>query len=128
EPFIFKLHSRHGGQLAGVGFFLRYTRLPVSMAWEAFGLRNGAGSLSQMRLRIQRYRRATTTSYEDYEIGCIMLSRPFFLADVDRFDAPEWHPNIQAGRAYRLDVEPGRSLWARLEALLGVGSNRADSD
>src|SRR5437016_2206724 len=81
EPFIFKLHSRHGGQLAGLGFFLRYTRLPVSMAWEAFGIKNGASSLSQMRHLIQRYRRAPTTSYQDYEIGCIMLSRPVILAD-----------------------------------------------
>jgi putative restriction endonuclease len=67
-----------------------------------------------------------TTGYQDYEIGCIMLSHPIFLAEADRFPAPEWHPNIQAGRTYRLDEEPGLSLWAWLEALIRSDSARAD--
>lgn len=124
EPFIFKLHSRHGGQVAGCGFFLRYTRLPVSMAWEAFGLKNGAVSLSEMRRRIEHYRRTAAPAYADYEIGCIMLSSPVFLAEADRFSLPEWQPNIQTGRTYRLDLEPGRSLWGRLEAHVALATGR----
>jgi putative restriction endonuclease len=125
EPFIFKLRTRDGGQAAGLGFFLRYTRLPVSMAWEAFGRKNGASSLVQMRQRIERYRRTASPTYQDYEIGCVMLANPIFFAETDRFQLPDWPANIQVGRTYRLDVEPGRSLWARLEALTATTPNRS---
>lgn len=115
EPFIFKAHARDGGQAVGVGFFVRYTPLPVSMAWEAFGIKNGATSLLQMRERIRRYRRPTTDAFEDYVIGCIILSQPLFFAPSDRFMLTEWAPNIQTGRSYNLAEEPGRSLWLQFE-------------
>jgi putative restriction endonuclease len=124
EPFIFKLRTRDGGQAAGLGFFLRYTRLPVSMAWEAFERKNGAGSLVQMRQRIERYRPTASPTYQDYEIGCVMLANPIFFAEADRFNLPEWPRNVQAGKRYRLDVEPGRALWARLETLTATAFNR----
>ena len=43
EPFLFKLHSPRN-VIAGGGFFLRFLRLPVSLAWDAFGEGNGARS------------------------------------------------------------------------------------
>ena len=43
ELFLFKLHApRHS--LVGGGFFAHATRLPVSLAWAAFGEANGATS------------------------------------------------------------------------------------
>jgi len=135
EPFLFKLHARYGGRVAGIAFFLRYTTLPVSMAWEAFGEKNGAASLAEMRQRIERYRRSGPPRFQDYEIGCIMLAQPIFFAEADRFDPPEWLPSIQTGRGYRLDTEVGRVLWSRVEGalagarakgpLIGVAEERA---
>ena len=35
EPFLFKLHSPENF-IVGGGFFVRYSALPASLAWEAF--------------------------------------------------------------------------------------------
>jgi len=43
-----------------------------------------------------------------------------FLEERDWLEAPEWKPNIQRGRGYLLDEEPGRSLWAQCEHLLAL--------
>src|SRR5215472_18169730 len=51
EPFLFKLHSPRN-RIVGVGFFARQVTLPVSVAWEAFGRKNGAESLLEMRKRV----------------------------------------------------------------------------
>ncbi len=41
EPFLFKLHVPHHF-IAGGGFFAYSTLMPVSLACEAFGVKNGA--------------------------------------------------------------------------------------
>ncbi len=120
EPFIFKLHSKQGGLAAGIAFFVKYIELPVSLAWDYFGLANGASSLAEMRARIERYRRARPDPLEDYRVGCVMLSDPVFFDTVDRFPVPDWHPNIQVGRRYSLVDEPGASLWARVQRLISA--------
>jgi putative restriction endonuclease len=116
EPFLFKLHSPRS-KIVGGGFFAHYSRLPVSLAWEAFGTKNGAPSLDEMRRRVERYRRISVSSYQDYEIGCILLEQPFFLEDLLWLDAPDWKAPIQRGRRYLLDEEPGQSLWTSIEQL-----------
>ncbi len=40
EPFLFKLHSPLNF-IVGGGFFVHSTNLPVSLAWSAFGIKNG---------------------------------------------------------------------------------------
>ncbi len=119
EPFLFKLHSpRH--RIVGVGFFARHVTLPVSVAWEAFGLKNGALSLIEMRRRVEKYRGVASATV-DYEIGCIMLEQPAFFEDGDWIDVPDWKMNIQTGRGYRLDEQPGLALWQRVQGLLAIG-------
>jgi len=56
EPFLFKLHSPDDF-IVGGGFFLHHTPMQVSVAWEAFGEKNGAASYAEMRRRIAKYRR-----------------------------------------------------------------------
>ena len=41
EVFLFKLKSPENA-VAGSGFYLHYSELPPSMAWDAFGEENGA--------------------------------------------------------------------------------------
>lgn len=36
EPFLFKLKAPHNA-IAGGGFFVRYTRLPLTLMWDVFG-------------------------------------------------------------------------------------------
>ncbi len=111
EPLLFKLHAPESF-IVGGGFFVRWSPLPCSMAWEVFGQKNGAASLGEMRRRIQRYRRAPASS-EDYEVGCIVLTQPFFFDRADWFPPPEdFHPNVQTGKRYDLSAPPhGTRLW-----------------
>jgi putative restriction endonuclease len=113
EPLLFKLHSPDN-YIVGGGFFAYWTKLPVSLAWEAFLLKNGAASISEMRKRIERYRRVKPSQHEDYEIGCILLEQPFFFGQDEWLPVPEWQPNIVRGKTYDLTVEPGRSLWEQV--------------
>jgi putative restriction endonuclease len=77
EPLLFKL-KRDRNAIAGGGFFEHYTELPISLAWEAFGIKNGAPSLESVRESIARLRRERPGPWSDYTIGCILLTEPFF--------------------------------------------------
>jgi putative restriction endonuclease len=120
ELFLFKLHSPRN-YIVGGGLFAHWSRLPISMAWEAFGIANGAVSLAQMRARVEHYRRRMDDQYADYPIGCILLEQPFFLSEDQWVAVPhDWSPNIVQGRGYDLTVEPGLTLWARLQNARGA--------
>jgi hypothetical protein len=45
EPLLFKLHSPRNF-IVGGGFFTKFVRLPLSLAWETFGEGNGVRSLA----------------------------------------------------------------------------------
>ena len=68
ELFLFKLHSPRD-YIVGGGVFARASILPVSLAWSAFGVHNGAASLDEMRRRISFYRREPADPRQDYMIG-----------------------------------------------------------
>lgn len=110
ELFLFKLHSPDH-YIVGGGFFSHWTRLRISLAWEAFDIKNGARSLAEMRQRVERYRRIKPSPHEDYEIGCILLQQPFFFPRDDWLQVPAWRQPIVRGKTYDLKTEPGRSLW-----------------
>ena len=122
ELFLFKLHSPRNF-IVGGGFFAHFTKLPVSIAWDAFGEANGARSLVEMRARIERYRKAPARPQDDYTIGCILLEQPFFLPETDWIPAPaDWHPNIVQGKTYDASTEAGRRLWSQVEEALRAQS------
>src|SRR3974390_864123 len=78
ELFLFKLHAPDNF-IVGGGIFAYANVLPCSLAWEAFGTANGATSLFEMRTRIVRYRRSEVDNRGDFQIGCRILTQPFFL-------------------------------------------------
>jgi len=109
EPFLFKLHSPLN-YIAGGGFFAHSTILPISLAWQAFEKKNGANSFSEMRRLIERNRRQGTTS-EDYKIGCIILTQPFFFNREEWVSIPpDFSLNIP-GKTYDLTEGHGLRLW-----------------
>ena len=58
ELFLFKLHSpRHF--IVGGGVFAHASLLPLSLAWESFGISNGADTLIEMRRRIDAAKAST---------------------------------------------------------------------
>jgi len=115
ELFLFKLHSPRDF-IVGGGFFAHSSLMPISLAWSAFGLGNGATSLAEMRQRALHYRRTETDSREDFTIGCILLTEPFFLPEERWVPVPgNWKPNIVQGRGYDLSVEPGATLIRQIQ-------------
>ncbi|WP_018866220.1 MULTISPECIES: HNH endonuclease [unclassified Thioalkalivibrio] len=98
DLFLFKLHSPYNA-IAGGGFFVRSTSLPVRLAWEAFGPMNGVDSLSEFRTRIAHYRRKETAGTT--EIGCNILAHPFFFEEYDWIPQPgSWSKNIVTAKTY----------------------------
>jgi putative restriction endonuclease len=124
EPLLFKL-KHPANAIAGGGFFQSYTQLPISMAWDAFGVKNGAASLQEVRERIVRLRQGGTEWYEDFQIGCILLVEPFFWPEKLWIPQPDdFSRNIVRGRGYDLSTPTGQRLWRdvaeRLEGTRGI--------
>jgi putative restriction endonuclease len=119
ELFLFKLHSPNN-YIVGGGFFAHDSVLPISLAWEAFGVSNGARTLSEMRTRVAKYRKQSEdTRTSDYQIGCILLEQPFFLPNNAWIPVPsDWSANIVQGKGYDLSKDPGISLWQKLQSSL----------
>ena len=119
EPFLFKLHSPNDF-IVGGGFFVHWTPLPLSLAWETFGEKNGAASLEEMAGRIKRYaRQLNLQALHQHNIGCIVLTAPFFLKRSEWLPIPQdWQPNIVQGKAYSLEDGRGRELWGKIKAKL----------
>ncbi|MFC2051269.1 HNH endonuclease [Chloroflexota bacterium] len=118
ELFLFKLHSPND-YIVGGGFYAHSSLLSISLAWESFGISNGAQNLSEMRTRVAKYRRQDELRTADYTIGCILLEQPFFFRESDWIPIPsDWKYNIVSGRRYDLSVEPGLSLWKQLHMMM----------
>jgi putative restriction endonuclease len=118
DLFLFKLHSPRNF-IVGGGVFAHWSSLPVSLAWEAFGEKNGVASLEQMRTRLAKYRHEVEDPRVDHLVGCILLEQPFFLRGSEWIPAPEdWKPNIVQGKGYDSAKEEGHRVWQQLTAIM----------
>ncbi len=128
EPFLFKLHSPRN-YIVGGGFFAHATLLPMSLAWESFGVKNGATSAEEMRRRIEKYRRADPDPLADYTVGCVLLQSPFFLEERDWIPVPPgFSLNIVQGKTYDTMENTGRTLWERVEPFIRTARNDGPSE
>jgi putative restriction endonuclease len=135
QPLLFKLKSPYNA-IAGGGFFKHYTELPLSRAWEAFGIKNGAASHNDVWRGITRLRRETPRPWDDPVIGCVMLAEPFFWPEELWIrELPGWQKNIQRGRGYDLREPAGKRIWELVTERLrtipvsrGAGQENATPD
>lgn len=126
ELFLFKLHAPHNF-IVGGGVFSHASLLPLSLAWEAFGEKNGVSSASEMRRRISRYR-AGDDPRLDATIGCRILTSPFFWARDSWIPVPEsWSRNTVVGRGYNTDDSDGAKLWRAVLERRSIASPTATS-
>ncbi len=128
ELFLFKLHSPKN-YIVGGGIFAHSSILPISLAWESFGISNGAQDFIQMRNRVAKYRKEKEDRLSDYFIGCILLEQPFFFPENQWIPVPsDWSPSIVQGKGYDLTTEPGLSLWNRLKDRVSVANAFSDEN
>jgi putative restriction endonuclease len=116
-PFLFKL-KRPYNHIAGGGFFVTYSSLPLSLAWEVFGQKNGCVSLDELRALIAPL---TTNRRGDGPIGCNVLANPFFF-DKGAWlaDLPDWSSNIVRGRMYDTTESAGQDIWSNVQQCMKV--------
>jgi putative restriction endonuclease len=123
ELFLFKLHAPRSF-IVGGGVFAYANALPCSLAWQAFGLANGASSPREMRQRIAKYRRKDPNDRSDFPVGCRILTQPFFLTEAEWIPVPpSWSPNIVTFKTYDTDEAEGRHLWELVGERLSTSSS-----
>lgn len=111
ELFLFKLHAPHN-QIAGGGFFVAYLTMPLQFVWEVFGEKNGAATLDEFGQAIAKYRREEYHPWHNPEIGCILLTEPFFFSRSEWIACPpDFASNIVTGKTYDSSEPIGRRLW-----------------
>lgn len=119
EPFLFKLKAPRSA-IAGGGFFVRFTRLPLTLMWDVFGLKNGAPDFSSLSQMIRGLRSGEA---RNPAVGCIILTAPFFFEKADWIPVPDsFAHNIVSGKTYDTTRGDGARLWE--EVRLRLKSNR----
>lgn len=125
QPFLFKLKAPHN-HIAGGGFFVSHTFLPVSVAWETFGKKNGMPDYWAFSAKIRDYR---SDNQPNPTIGCIVLSDVFFLDQSEWIPAPaSWSRNIVSGKTYNLQTPDGQQLWQDVQARLQYQRNKTHGE
>lgn len=111
-PFLFKL-KKPNNHIAGGGFFVTYSTLPVPLAWEVFGEKNGAASIDDLYATLGPLSGKRGLSGE---IGCTILANPFFLPREEWIaDPPGWSGNIVRGKRYESSSTEGDLIWSIFE-------------
>ena len=119
-PFLFKL-KRPFNHIAGGGFFVTYSRLPLSIAWEVFGEKNGCSSPEELRRLINPL---VSGGIRDGDIGCTVLANPFFLDQTNWLgNPPGWSSNIVRGKMYDTTEHTGREIWQNVQSKIALQSN-----
>lgn len=123
ELFLFKLHAPRRS-IVGGGIFVKFARLPVSLAWMAFGANNGVANRETLRDAIRRYRATSPDDGSDHdpEIGNIVLASPFFFPREAWIpEPPDWPvQGTQRGKRYDSASLAGAWLWAQVRERLAA--------
>jgi len=115
DVFLFKLHSPDDF-IAGGGVFVRHSFLPLPLAWQAFGEKNGVPDFETFERRILEHRDPTELIRQ---LGCTVLVQPFFWPRELWIPIPgDWKKNIVTGKSYAVDSPAGAQLWEEVRARL----------
>lgn len=115
DIFLFKLHSPLDF-IAGGGVFVRHSLLPLPLAWQAFGEKNGVPDFETFERRILEHR---DQSELVRQLGCTILVQPFFWPRERWIPVPsDWKKNIVTGKGYSIDSPAGLALWSEVRARL----------
>jgi putative restriction endonuclease len=108
--------------IGGFGVMSQSTNMPLSLAWEAFGTKNGAKTLPEMRERILQYR-PDAQNEPDPTIGCRIVVQPVFLPESLWIPQPDsWARSIMVGKIYETKTPEGLHLWEQVMAAAEAAS------
>ena len=117
-PFLFKLKKPYN-HIAGGGFFVGHSAIPLGLAWDIFGQKNGAESLRDLKSRLEGLKRAVADPM--HAIGCQVISSPVFLPKEDWLaEPPGWSSNIVRGKMYDTNEADGAEIWSSIGARLAL--------
>ena len=125
EPLLFRLKSPRN-VIGGFGYFSHYSYLPLSVAWDTYGIANGAPDFATVHSRLLRYRARfgkTAAPKEDFWLGCILLTDCTFFDDDDWIPEPvDFARNAPPGQSYDLTHGEGLRIW--MECLARVSGSQ----
>jgi len=111
QPFFFRLKSPMNA-IAGFGFFALSRTMSVSMAWDAFGEKNGDPTQERFARRLLEYRKRLDRS-PDAALTCLVLRDAVFLPQarwVSWGMSEQWSANIVSYKVYDLAAQAGQAL------------------
>lgn len=110
-PFLFKLKAPYN-HVAGGGFFVQYSTLPLEMAWETFGEKNGVPTYPEFARKIRGYRQLPKGPLE---MGCNVLVEPFFFPRDQWIELPDWPKSVVQGKTFDTETREGAWLWNEVQ-------------
>ena len=117
--FLFKL-KRPYNHIAGGAYFVKSSALPMSMVWDAFGVKNGAATRHAFESMLRRL--VADPTQADPVIGCTVLSEPFFWPESQWIADPAgWSGSIVRGRYYDTGQADGDALWRLVDERVQFG-------
>jgi putative restriction endonuclease len=130
EPFLFKTKWDHN-KIIGGGYFQGYARLPLSQAWDFFGIGNGVSNLQELTALVSKYRDVRIAPGDDPTIGCILLNEVRFFPEGQQVAAPaDFAKNIVSGKTYEVgkgETDPAIDL-ALQQLVIQVDGQSGASD
>jgi len=122
--FLFKL-KRPYNHIAGGAHFVKSTALPMSMAWGAFGTKNGAATRPEFEAMIRRL--VSVSAQDDPVVGCTVLCEPFFWPEELWIADPQgWRGSIVRGRYYDTGQADGAALWEQVRGRLQARGDKVE--
>ncbi len=96
--------------------FVRHSFLPLPLAWQAFGEKNGVPDFETFERRILEHRDQTELIRQ---LGCTILVQPFFWSRDLWIPVPsDWKKNIVTGKGYSVETPAGMALWSEVRSRL----------
>ncbi len=118
EPFIFKLKAPYN-RICGFGAFEFSQPMPLQLAWEFYGEKNGAADFATFRGNISRVCQENLKSTDT--IACTLIAAPVFFREGIAVAVPDsFKANTVRGKRYDIASTEGAELWNRLRALASV--------
>lgn len=105
DMFLFQLKKPYYAVVGG-GFFVSYSSVPIDLAWQAFGERNGTRSREEFIYRIIKYRERNHIESTLPSVGCIILTQPFFFRENEWIrPAEDWPYSVVVGKGYSTETD-----------------------